>query len=135
MMGEWIDTIARLSVFYLLNGIWMGLLVAIIVAVLSRLRVPASLLHRLLWVAVIGVVIMPLFLVIPAPYETADEPDATIPPIRVLDTNLASETLQPPLQIATPVKPQSIFSWPIVVWILWLVVASAMLGRIALGYC
>ena len=47
MMGEWIDTIARLSVFYLLNGIWMGLLVAIIVAGLSRLCVPAFLLHRL----------------------------------------------------------------------------------------
>ena len=80
MMGEWIDTIARLSVFYLLNGIWMGVLAAMIVAVLSRLCVPASLLHRLLWVAVIGVVIMPLFLVTPAPYEAADKPNATIPP-------------------------------------------------------
>lgn len=135
MMGDWIDTIARLSVFYLLNGIWMGFLAAMIVAVLSRLRVPASSLYRLLWVAVIGVVIMPLFLVAPAPYETADKSDVTIPPTRVLDTNLASETLQPPPQIATPVKPQSIFSWPIVVWILWLVVASAMLGRIVVGYC
>ncbi len=93
MMGEWIDTIARLSVFYLLNGIWMGFLVAMIVAVLSRLRVSASLLHRLLWVAVIGVVIMPLFLVTPAPYETTDESDATILPTRVLDTNLVNETI------------------------------------------
>ena len=136
MMGEWIDTIARLSVFYLLNGIWMGLLVAIIVAVLSRLRVPASLLHRLLWVAVIGVVIMPLFLITPAPYETAAKSDATIPPTRVLDTNPASETLQP--QIATSVKTRlslGTFSWPIVVWILWLVVACVMLGRIAARYC
>ena len=135
MMGEWIDTIARLSVFYLLNGIWMGVLAAMIVAVLSRLRVPASLLHRLLWIAVIGVVIMPLFLVTPAPYETVDKPDATIPPTRVLDTNLASEILQPHPQIATPVKTRSVFSWPIVVWVLWLVVACAMLGRIAVGYC
>lgn len=136
MMGEWIDTIARLSVFYLLNGIWMGVLAAIIVAVLSRLRVPASLLHRLLWVAVIGVMIMPLFLITPAPYQVADESDATILPTRVLDTNVTSGTLQP--QIATPVKPRSslgTLSWPIVVWILWLVVAGAMLGRIALGYC
>ena len=136
MMGEWIDTIARLSVFYLLNGIWMGVLAAMIVAVLSRLRVPASLLHRLLWVAVIGVVIMPLFLVTPASYEAADESDARIPPTRVLDTNLASEASQP--QIATPVKTRSILStssWPIVVWILWLVVACAMLVRIALRYC
>ena len=135
-MGEWIDTIARLSVFYLLNGIWMGSLAAMIVVVLSRLRVPASLLHRLLWIAVIGVVIMPLFLIIPAPYEAADEPDAAIPPNRVLDTNLASEVLQP--QVATPVKTRlnhGTFSWPIVVWILWLVVACAMLGRIAVGYC
>ena len=136
MMGEWMDTIARLSVFYLLNGIWMGFLVAIIVAVLSRLLVPASLLHRLLWIAVIGVVIMPLFLVTPARYEAAEESDATIPPTRVLDTNLASEALQP--QIATSVKTRlshGTSSWPIVVWILWLVVASAMLGRIAVGYC
>ena len=133
MMGEWIDTIARLSVFYLLNGIWMGLLVAIIVAVLSRLCVPASLLHRLLWIAVIGVVIMPLFLVTPGRYEAADESDATILPTRVLDTNFVSEALQP--QIATPVKTWSIFSWPIIVWILWLAVATAMLGRIAVGYC
>ncbi len=135
MMGEWIDTIARLSVFYLLNGIWMGVLATMIVAVLSRLRVPASLLHRLLWIAVIGVVIMPLFLVTPAPYETVDKPDATIPPTRVLDTNFANEILQPHPQIATPAKTRSVFSWPIVVWILWLVVACAMLGRIAVGYC
>ena len=135
-MGEWIDAIARLSVFYLLNGIWMGSLAAMIVAVLSRLRVPASLLHRLLWIAVIGVVIMPLFLIIPAPYEAADEPDVAIPSNRVLDTNLASEVLQP--QVATPEKTRlnhGTFSWPIVVWILWLVVATAMLGRIAVGYC
>ena len=135
MMGEWIDAIARLSVFYLLNGIWMGVLTAIIVAVLSRLCVPASLLHRLLWVAVIGVVIMPLFLLSPGQYEAANESDATIPPTRVLDADFSSETLQS--QIATPVGTRSIsgsFSWPIAVWILWLVVATAMIGRIAIGY-
>ena len=134
MMGEWIDAIARLSVFYLLNGIWMGVLTAIIVAVLSRLCVPASLLHRLLWVAVIGVVIMPLFLLSPGQDEAANESAATIPPTRVLDADFSSETLRPHLQIATPVKTRSVFSWPIAVWILWLVVATAMLGRIAIGY-
>ncbi len=61
-MTELVDTIARLSVFYWINGIWVGVLVVAVAVGLLRLfrSAPAALLHRMLWVAMITIVVTPI---------------------------------------------------------------------------
>lgn len=140
-MAELIDTIARLGVFYLANGIWVGVLVVAVAAGLLCLfqKAPAASLHRLLWVAVIVIVVTPI-LFSSSGLQTSPF-YANVPGSEQIFEAVKAEVVSENLPRSnagnfSPLKYQDTWSifWPAAVWGVWMIMSVMMVVRLVVGY-
>ena len=138
LLLEVFDTFARLAVFYLLNGVWVGCVVLFLCLGLLRVLRHAlpAIQHRIIWVAVVAIVIVPLFLSVGGRASFDRHGNVMINSHMVaisLDTQAVS-----PDQIENDKQTElrqvgSFASWPLYVAGAWGVVCVVLVGRLIGG--
>lgn len=135
VMIEMFDIFARLSVFYLFNGAWVGCVVAVLVLGLLRIfrQAPAVMHYRIIWFGLVAILVVPFFL-----GSLGPEPALEVRGVRsyegtvVVADQVVLETEQVGAQVfSVQSNPRDAFvSWPLYVVGLWLIVSGVLLVRL-----